>query len=119
MEKYLIAFLLFAGVAFAEPTQEPPAEEDVAPSPFPMFMRIACYSDPDKLLNLLKEYGEESAIVSQEATESGVISIWINRDNGSLSIVTQDAITGNTCLALAGKHTAVKKDFFAPRGIQL
>ena len=116
MEKYLIALLLFAGVAFAEPVQEEPQP----PTVFSMYMRIVCYENPDVLFEQLqKNFGEETVLIARETQTGGLITLWINKETGTMSIVTQDPNTSNICVALTGDRTAIKKSFFAPEGITL
>jgi len=117
MEKYLIGLLFLAGVAVAEPAEEETPKE--SPTPFPMLMRVLCSEDADYIFNQVRGYDEDPILVTKQPDDTGSISVWLNRDTGSLSIVTVDYTTKITCLVAAGKETAYKKDFFVPKGIEL
>jgi len=116
MEKYLIGLLFLAGVAVAEPTEETPKE---SPTAFPMFMRVLCSEDADYIFDKVRGYDEDPILVTKQPDDTGSISVWLNRDTGSLSIVTVNYATKIACLVAAGKETAYKKDFFVPKGIEL
>ena len=117
MEKYLIGLLFLAGVAVAEPAEEETPKE--SPTPFPMLMRVLCSDDADFIFDQVRGYDEDPILVTKQPDDTGSISVCLNRDTGSLSIVTVNYTTKIACLVAAGKDTAYKKDFFVPKGIEL
>lgn len=103
MEKYLAAILLSVSSAFSMAAEK-------------VNMAVVC-DKTDTMFNKLKdEFGEEVVLYSSVPSENNlseiITSVWVNKQDGTMSVVKSYVKDKFSCLVAAGENLKIKVDNF-------